>query len=188
LYRVALSSLVVVSLSSPLLAFALYVTLKPVNPLLAQLGMIFSLADSFLGLIVRMCSFVRLHLYVSAQGAGTGSIPRELLSNFVRTVATTTENIGGISFGIGACVFFYLFFTSRYIPKAISVLGLVASVLWTGFYFAELVFPEVHALFQYICFPPMALAEVLTGFYLMLFAVDKGRKTSAIPASSAAGA
>ena len=49
------------TLSSTLLAFALYVTLKPVNSLLAQLGMIFSLADSFLALIVRMCSFVRLN-------------------------------------------------------------------------------------------------------------------------------
>lgn len=44
-----------------LLAFALYVTLKPVNSLLAQLGIIFSLGDSFLALMVRMCSFVRLH-------------------------------------------------------------------------------------------------------------------------------
>jgi Domain of unknown function (DUF4386) len=42
LYRVALSSDLIVTLSSTLLAFALYVTLKPVNSLLAQLGMSFS--------------------------------------------------------------------------------------------------------------------------------------------------
>jgi hypothetical protein len=188
LYRVALSSVLIVSLSSTLLAFALYVTLKPVNSLLAQLGMIFAFGDSFLALIVRMCSFVRLHLYTSAPGAGAGSISGELLSDLIRTIAGTTENIGGISFGIGSCVFFYLFFTSRYIPRMISVLGLFASVIWTVLYFASLVFPERHALLQYICFPPMALAEVVTGFYLMLFAVGKGRKTSAIPASSAADA
>jgi hypothetical protein len=35
-----------------------------------------------------------------------------------------------------------------------------------------LVFPEQHALFQYVCFPPMALADIATGFYLMLFAVN----------------
>jgi predicted transporter len=39
--------------------------------------------------------------------------------------------------------------------------------------------------FQYICFPPMALAEVMTGFYLMLFAVCIERKTLAAPATSA---
>jgi hypothetical protein len=188
LYRVALSSVVIVTLSSTLLAFALNVTLKPVDSLLAQLGMIFSLGDSFLALIVRMCSFVRLHLYISARGAGAGSITGETLSDLIRTIAGSTENIGGISFGIGSCLFFYLFFTSRYIPRVISVLGFVASVIWTGLYFASLVFPERHALFQYICFPPMALAEVVTGFYLMLFAVGTEHKTLAAPGSSAVDA
>jgi hypothetical protein len=188
LYRVALSSVVIVTLSNALLAFALYVTLKPVNSLLAQLGMIFSLGDSFLALVVRMCSFVRLHLYISARGTGTGSITGEPLSDLIRTVAGTTENMGGISFGIGSCFFFYLFFKSRYIPRVISALGLVASAIWTGLYFANLVFPEHHALFQYICFPPMALAEVATGFYLMLFAVGTEPKTLAGRASSGVSA
>jgi transposase len=88
-YRVALSMVLIVTLSSILLAYALYVTLKPVNSLLAQLGMIFTLGDSFLALIVRMCSFVRLHLYTSAPGAGAGSIPGELLSDLMRTIAGT---------------------------------------------------------------------------------------------------
>lgn len=178
LYRLALSSVLIVTLSSTLLAFALYVTLKPGNSLLAQLGMIFTLGDSFLALVVRMCSFVRLHLYTSAPSAGTGSITGELLSDLIRAIAGTTENIGGISFGIGSCLFFYLFLTSRYIPRIISV-------LWTALYFASLVLPERHALLQYISFPPMALAEVVTGFYLMLFAVGKRCRTPAIPASSA---
>jgi hypothetical protein len=181
LYRLALSSVLIVSLSGTLLAFALYVTLKPVNSPLAQLGMIFTLGDSFLALIVRMCSSVRLHLYTSAPGAR--SIPGELLSDLIRTIAGTTENIGGISFGTGSCLFFYLFFTSRYIPRVISVLGCVASVLWTGLYLAGLVFPERHTSFQYICFPPMALAEVVTGFYLMLFAVGQESKMPVAPAS-----
>jgi hypothetical protein len=183
LYRVALSSVVMVTLSSALLAFALYVTLKPVNHLLAQLGMIFSLGDSFLALVVRMCSFVRLHLYASARDAGAGSISGEPLSDLIRTIAATTENIGGICFGIGSCLFFYLFFKSRYIPRVISVFGLVAAVIWTGLYFANLVFPEHRALFQYICFPPMALTEIVTGFYLMLFAVGTEPKTLAGPSS-----
>ncbi len=186
LYRVALSSVVIVTLSSALLAFALYVTLKPVNTLLAQLGMIFSLEDSFLALMVRMCSFVRLHLYISAQGVG--AMNREALSDLIRTIANTTENMGGISFGIGSCFFFYLFFKSRYIPRPVAALGLLASVVWTGVYFANLVFPEHHALFQYICFPPMALAEVVTGIYLILFAAGTKPKMLAAPPSSGVSA
>jgi hypothetical protein len=48
LYRLGLSVGVSATLSSALLAFSLYATLKPVNSLLAQLAMIFSLGDSFL--------------------------------------------------------------------------------------------------------------------------------------------
>src|SRR5215469_7687923 len=101
LYRTALSTVVIVTLSSAVLAFALYVTLKPVNRLLAQLGMIFWLGDSFLGLVVRMCSFVRLHLYASAQTAAVGTVTAETLADLMRSIAGATENIGGISFGMG---------------------------------------------------------------------------------------
>jgi hypothetical protein len=60
----------IVSLSSALLAFALYATLKPVNSLVAQLAMIFSLGDSFLALVVGMCGFLRAQFYVLTQSAG----------------------------------------------------------------------------------------------------------------------
>jgi len=171
LYRAALSTVVIVTLSSAVLGFALYATLKPVNRLLAQLGMIFWLGDSFLGLVVRMCGFVRLHLYISAQTVALGAVTAEALVDLMRSIAGTTENIGGISFGIGSLLFFYLFFKSCYIPRVLSSLGLAASLIWTILYFANLVFPEQRGLFQYICFPPMALADVITGFYLVLFAV-----------------
>ncbi len=171
LCRAALSSIVIVSMGSALLAFALYVTLKSVNSLLAQLAMIFTLADSFLALMVRMCGFVRLHLYITAQSGKAGSGNAETLNDLLRSIASTTENIGGICFGIGSCLFFYLFLSSRYMPRTISALGLVASVIWTVMYFAELVFPEHRAFLQYICFPPMLLAEVVTGVYLTFFAV-----------------
>ena len=185
LYRAALSSVMVVTLSSSLLAFALYVTLKPISSSLAQLAMIFSLGDSFLALMVRMCSFVRLHLYLTAQSTGAGSLNAEALTDLVRSVASTTENIGGISYGIGSCLFFYLFLKSRYIPKAISMLGLIATAIWTVMYFANLLFPEHHSLFQYICFPPMLLAEVVSGFYLLLFGVGTNTKTPVASSLSA---
>src|SRR5262249_137636 len=116
-YRVALSTGVLASLSSVLLAFALYVTLKPVNNMLAQLAMIFSVGDSFLGLVVRVCGFATLRLYVSAQRVVGGPDTAEALSDLMRSIAAITENIGGISFGIGLLLFFYLFFRSRYIPR-----------------------------------------------------------------------
>jgi hypothetical protein len=106
----------------------------------------------------------------------------EALADLMRTIADTTENIGGISFGIGSLLFFYLFLKSSYIPRALSSLGLAASMIWTILYFGGLVFPERRALFQHICVPPMALADILTGFYLVLFAVrTRGNQTARQP-------
>jgi hypothetical protein len=170
-YRVALSIAVIATLGSALLAFTLYATLKPVNSMLAQLAMIFALGDSFLALLVRMCGFVRLHLYLSAQTSAAGPVFAQVLSELIRNIAGVTENLGGIAFGIGSLLFFFLFFKSRYVPRMLSALGLFASMTWIGLYFATLVFPEERAVFQIVCFPPLALADVITGFYLMLFGV-----------------
>jgi hypothetical protein len=136
--------------------------------LLAQLAMIFALEDSILALIVRMCEFVRVHFYASAQTAGMTAV--QALSDLMSTIADITENLGGICFGIGLLIFFYLFLKSRYIPRAVSALGLSASVVWIGLYFANLIFPQYHDLFQRISFPPMGLADLITGFYLIVFA------------------
>ena len=171
LYRTGLAMALIVSLGSVLLAFSLYATLRPVNSLLAQLAMIFTLTDSFLALIVRMCGFVRVHLYASAQSVGAGMTAVQTQSDLMSSIADVTENIGGICFGIGLLIFFYLFFRSRYIPRAVSALGFFASAVWIALYFAGLIFRQLHELFQHIAFPPMGLADVITGFYLMLFAV-----------------
>lgn len=54
-----------------------------------------------------------------------------------------------------------------------------------SFVFCRVDFPERHTVFGYICFPPMALAEVVTGAYLVLFAVGKRRAIFAVTAPSA---
>lgn len=171
LYRAGLSAVVIVSLGSVVLAFALYATLKPVNSLLAQLAMIFSLADAFLALVVRMSSFVTAHLYTSPQTAGASALSAQVLVDLMRRVSGATENIGGICFGAGSLLFFCLFFKSRYIPRTLSLLGVFAAAIWTSLYFANLIFPERHSLFRAIGFPPMGLADLLTGFYLLLFGI-----------------
>jgi len=170
LFRLQPTSLVIEFLSATVLAFALYVTLKPVNSLLALLAMIFHLQDVFLGNVVQMCTFVRLHLYTS-QTFGNGAFSAQVLLDLMRNIAAVTENIGGICFGIALLLFFYLFFESRYIPKIVSGFGFCASAIWVALYFARLVFPEQRALFWLICFPLMGLAIVATGFWLTLFSI-----------------
>src|SRR2546428_9633325 len=71
LYRVALSSELIETLSAVLLAFVLYVTLKPVDKLLAQMAMYWRLGESFIGGEGVIFGFVRLGLHTSQPGWGT---------------------------------------------------------------------------------------------------------------------
>jgi hypothetical protein len=170
LYRVALSSELSETLSALLLAFALYVTLKPVNKLLAQLAMYWRFAESFIGCVGVVFGFVRLHLYASAPPTGVGADQAQALVDLTRHVGNATYNIGALCFSIGSILFFYLFFKSRYIPKLLSAFGVFASAIVTLLCFGTLIFPEYAGTLQY-GWAPMAIAEVTTGIWLMIFAV-----------------
>jgi uncharacterized protein DUF4386 len=171
LYRVALCSELIEALSTLPLAFALYVTLKPVNKLLAQMAMYWRLGEFFIGGVGVIFGFVKLRLYVSPQMIGAlGTDQSQALMNLLRQVGNAAYNIGAMCFSIGSILFFYLFFKSRYVPRSLSAFGVFASVIVTIICFGSLIFPEYAATFQY-GWAPMAIAEVTTGFWLMLFAV-----------------
>jgi len=182
LYRAGLTLQLLGTLSGAFLFFALYATLKPVNSLLAQLAMILGLLDTPLGLVVRMCGFVRAQLSISADQHGGGTVPVKAFSDLMRSIATLTENIGGIAFGMGLLLVFYLFWKSRYIPRILSWLGLVASAMWIAMYLASLVLPENRGFFMLICYAPGAAALVGTGLWLMVFTI----KTRTDPSAQAA--
>jgi hypothetical protein len=177
LYRVALSSELIETLSTLMLAFALYVTLKPVDKLLAQMAMYWRLGESFIGGVGMIFGFVRLSLYTSPQSVGaSGADQTQTFVALTRHAGFASYNISAIFFSIGSILFFYLFFKSRYIPRILSAFGVFASVIVTIICFGSLIFPEQAATFQY-GWAPMAIAEVATGFWLMLFAVKTDRKS-----------
>src|SRR5713101_3258600 len=118
LYRVALSSELIETLSALLLAFALYVTLKPVDKLLAQIAMYWRLGESFIGGVGMIVGFLRLHLYSSPQLVeALGTDQSQALVGLTRHAGFIVYNISAIFFSIGSILFSYLFFKSRYIPQ-----------------------------------------------------------------------
>jgi hypothetical protein len=171
LYRIALSSELIETVSALLLAFALYVTVKPVNKLLAQIALFLRLGESFVGGAGIIVGFVKLRLYTSPQIAGADPAHMRALMGAASQAGVAAYNISAIFFSLGSILFCYLFFTSRYIPRILSVLGVVASVIVTIICFGSLIFPEHAATLQY-GWAPMAIAEVTIGIWLMVFAVN----------------
>ncbi len=172
LYRVALSSALIETLSATLLAFALYVTLKPVDKRLAQIAMYWRLGESFIGGAGMIFGFVKLGLYTSPQSLGAlGTDQSQALVDLTRHAGFAAYNISAIFFSIGSLLFCYLFFKSRYIPRILSAFGVFASVIVTIMCFASLIFPERAATLQY-GWAPMAIAEITTGIWLLFKGVN----------------
>jgi len=186
LYRVALSSELIESVSAVLLAFALYVTLKPVDKLLAQIAMYWRLGESFIGGVMSIFSFLTLRLYSPSQSVGAlGTDQSQALVGLTRHAASVAYDISAIFFSVGSTLFFYLFFKSRYIPRILSAFGVCASVIVAIICFGSLIFPEHASTLQY-GWVPIAIAETITGIWLMIFAVRTQERTgqrSAQPAS-----
>jgi len=187
LYRVALSCGLIETLSTVLLAFALYATLRPVNELLAQMAMYWRLGEAFIGGAGTIVDFVRLRLYTSPQSIVTlGTDQSQAFVGLMGDADFASYNMCAIFFSIGSILFFYLFFKSRYIPRILSAFGVFASVSVTITCFSSLIFPEYAAKLQY-GWLPMALAEVTTGIWLMLFAVKTQARSDQQDAQSALG-
>jgi hypothetical protein len=171
LYRLALTFELIETLSALVLAFALYVTLKPVDQFLAQMAMYWRLAESFIGGAGMIFAFMKLSVYTVPKSVnGAGSEQLQTLEQMTRQAGIATYNISALCFSIGSTIFFYLFFKSEYIPRLLSVFGMFASVVVTIICFGSLIFPEYSGMLQY-GWAPMAIAEVGTGIWLMLFAV-----------------
>ena len=162
LYRLALCTGLIETLSALLLGFALYATLRPVDKLLAQLGMYWRMAESLIGTVGMISSFAALRAYTSSQPAERA----ESILELTHSVGWGTYNISALCFSIGSAIFFCLFLKSKYIPAWLSGFGVFASVVVTLICFGTLIFPEYRATFNY-GWIPMAIAEVVTGFWLM---------------------
>jgi len=124
-----------------LLAVALYLILKPVNKKLARIAMFWRLGESLIVVIMMIFSF---------EGKAY----------------TIGFNISAILFSIGSLIFFFLFFKSKYIPGAMSVFGIFASVIITLVGFAMLISPSYSRIIQ-LGWIPMLITEIMLGFWLL---------------------
>ena len=147
-------------------------TLKPVDKLLAQIAMYWRLGESFIGGVMSIFSFLTLRLYSPRQPFGAlGTEQLQALVGLTRHAASVAYDISAIFFSVGSTLFFYLFFKSRYIPRILSAFGVFASVIVTIICFGSLILPEYASTLQY-GWVPIAIAETITGIWLMIFAVN----------------
>lgn len=172
LYRIGLSSALIGSLCTVFLAMGLYVTIKPINRNLALLALLLRVVEATISGIGSVFSFIVLRTFMGSDSLNALSANQPLLlMNLRSAVHADAFTIASLFFSMGSVLFFYLFVRSTYIPKFLSILGLVSSALVMVTCLASLVFPHPAKLLQ-LGWAPIAVAEFLVGVWLMLKGVD----------------
>ncbi len=166
LYRFGLLLQLLCSVFTVVLAFALYVVLRPVDALLAQQAMIWRLAEAAVGATATVIAFGRPALYVAA--AEAASLTAE--QGAAVTAMARAMHLGGFAagilfFSVGSTLFFTLFRRTDWLPRWLSALGVFASVLTAFVAIGLLVWPQ--ASFVEIGWLPIFVAEILTGLWLL---------------------
>jgi len=168
LYRFALSCNLISGVCTLLLAMGLYVILKPVDADFALLALLFRTIEAGLTGVSVIFSFALLRLYKGGDPI-TAFDPNQLavFSALRGAAGTASYNVTAFFFGFGSILFFWLFLKSNIIPKALSIIGIIGSVLVPIICYASLVWPQYAKTLQ-IGWIPIAIAEVSVGVLLLV--------------------
>jgi hypothetical protein len=166
LYRVALAISLLGSMSTILLAVALYATLKPVDGNLSLMALLFRLAETAVGAVGIVIAFSVLQNQLAANHAG--AFDASQLGVLANLSPATTTAMSAIFFCAGSTIFFYVFLKSGYIPRSLSAWGIFASLVYMAVWFTDLILPNRPGLVIILGSLPILIAEVGTALWLLI--------------------
>lgn len=148
------------------LSWALYIILKPVNKSIALFGLIFRFSEAVLGCVVIMFYLTILMLLSGAEYLQVFQ-PEQLqaLARFFGKLGGVGYHILLITMGIGGVAYCYLFYISRYIPRALSAWGVITYSTMVVYGFINIILHNPPAELAY-AMAPGALFEVTIGLWL----------------------
>lgn len=194
MFRVAIVSDLLAGVAVVVLNAALYQLLAPVHRGLARFAAFWRLVEVSVGSAIAVSGFVVLSLLSGAEPLQPFE-PRELqgLMHVFIGARESGYMILLLFFGFGSTTYMYLLVRSRYVPRALALLGLVGSALVVLFALTRMLFPAfIAAAFAAArTLPPVALAllalvlapillfELVLGLWLLVKGVRTGREGAA---------
>jgi len=168
-FRLALTCFIAYGIGSVVLLSTLYVILAPVNRGLALTGALLRLVFAILWLIAPLNSLAALRLLGDATYLKVFEPDRLQALARVQLAGSFDDYYVGLPFfGLAATVCAYLWLKSNYIPRGLSIFGLIASAWCVLCSFIFLIFPHFNKIVNdYIFDSPMALFELTVSFWLL---------------------
>ena len=151
-----------------ILVVALYTILKPINRNVALLAAFWRLAECTILTVATFNDFAALAFLGNAdylRKLDPQQLPAFLY--LLLRVQGAGYLIGLFFFGLGSTAFAWLWFKSRYIPRALAAWGIFASLLVAIVVLAIMVFPGLAVVVTPFYFAPIFIFEVTLGFWLL---------------------
>ena len=167
--RAALTCFLAYGLTVVVLLAALYVILRPVDRLLALIGALFRLVFALLWLLTTLNLLGALRLLGNApylQGFEADRL--QVLARLQIAASFDDYYVGLPFFGLAATVCAWLWLKSKYIPRGLSIFGVIGSAWCVFCAIVYLIFPDFNKIVNdYIFDTPMALFELALSFWLL---------------------
>jgi Domain of unknown function (DUF4386) len=166
-FRTPLICFITYNIGTIVLATALYIVLAPVNRGLA--GALFRLVFAILWLIAPLNSLGALRLLGDIDYLKVLEPDRLQALARVQIAGSFDDYYVGLPFfGLAATVCAWLWLKSNYIPRGLSIFGVIASAWCVFCAFTYLIFPNFNKIVNdYIFDSPMALFELVVSFWLL---------------------
>ncbi len=165
LFRTGICAFLVVIVCDIIVAWALYVLLKPVNKSLSLLTAWFRLVYSTI-FAVALVNYLEVFQLLTGSEYVTVFEPAQLNAQVMLSINAFSEGwaIGFIFFGLHLTLLGYLAFRSDYIPKTLGILLTIAGVGYLIDYFAKFLFPDANVMTSMI----VGWGELLFMFWLLI--------------------
>jgi Domain of unknown function (DUF4386) len=168
-FRTALICFITYDIGTIVLATALYIILAPVNRGLTLAGALFRLVFAILWLIAPLNSLGALRLLGDVDYLKVLEPDRLQALARVQIAGSFDDYYVGLPFfGLAATVCAWLWLKSNYIPRGLSIFGVIGSAWCVFCAFTYLIFPHFNKIVNdYIFDSPMALFELVVSFWLL---------------------
>ena len=176
LFRINIACNLIYVMNVVVLLAALYVILKPVNRNLALVAAFCRLVYALMWGVTALNMLGALRLLGDA--AYLPVFEADQLQTLARLHISIDAYYVGLPFwGLASTVCSYLWFKSRYIPRALAAFGVISSAWCVTCAFAFIVFPHFETTVNAYWFDmPMVIFEMASGFWLLL----KGLRPSGV--------
>jgi hypothetical protein len=169
LFRINIACNLIYVVNIVVLLAALYVVLRPVNRNLALIAAFCRLILALMWSVTALNTLGALRLlgdasYLPVFAAGQ----LQTLARLHIAASYDAYYVGLPFWGLASTVCSYLWFTSRYIPKALAAFGVISSAWCVLCAFAFIVFPHFDATVRASWFDvPMVIFEIALAFWLL---------------------